>query len=556
MEGHIDTARYLRRWIGVLRVLTVCCVVAGCSAAVPEPAGRTYYLAPTGDDAADGRSPGTAWRSLARASAAVLAPGDRLLLEGGARFGGTLQLGPGDAGYPARPVVVGAFGTGRPVVEAGDASAIVITGTGGVEISDLMVVGGPAAYDRWAGILLSNEQPDGKRLGHVHLRRVEVSGFKRGIEVSASGSLGFGDVLVADAALHDNKEAGFISHGPEFAEESPAYAHEDIVLRKVAAYHNVGDPANTTRNTGSGVVLGSVRRGLVEQCRLFDNGASSTASQGPLGVWAYDSASVVIQQNASYRNRTASADGGGFGLDINVSDSVLQYNLSYDNDGPGYQLYTWKANDAHTGNTIRFNISRDDARRTNHGALSVLGRVKRSDIYQNTVLLTAATARERPPVVLVGSEVSGVAVRNNIFVTDGAGTLVSAPALPASAVVLQGNDYFAGAGRWAAQWGERSYGGLDAWRTATGQETLDAQSTGLARDPGFADLAAAIDTAPAGSDLPAAVPGLRLSRTSVLIGRGLDLAARFGVEPGTMDFFGTPLADATMTAGAHRPAPG
>jgi hypothetical protein len=186
-------------------------------------------------------------------------------------------------------------------------------------------------------------------------------------------------------------------------------------------------------------------------------------------VWAYDSTGVVIQQNASYRNRTASADGGGFGLDINVSDSVLQYNLSYDNDGPGYQLYTWKANDAHTGNTVRFNISRDDARRTNHGALTVLGRVKRSNIYQNTVLLTASTARERPPVVLVGADVSSVAMRNNIFVTDGAGTLVSAPVLSPNAVVLQGNDYFAGAGRWAIQWGDQWYGRLDDWRAATRQ---------------------------------------------------------------------------------------
>src|SRR5262249_49393068 len=158
-----------------------------------------YYLSPTGDDAADGLSPVTAWRTLARASATVLAPGDRLLLEGGAHFDGTLELGPEDAGSPAGPVVVGTFGTGRPIIEAGNGSAIVVTGTGGVEISDLVVVGNPTAYDRWTGILLTNKQPDAKRLGHVHLTRVEVSGFKRGIEVSASGSAGFRDVLVAEA---------------------------------------------------------------------------------------------------------------------------------------------------------------------------------------------------------------------------------------------------------------------------------------------------------------------------------------------------------------------
>ena len=144
-------------------------------------------------------------------------------------------------------------------------------------------------------------------------------------------------------------EAGFLSHGPEFDPAAPVYAHEDVVLRDVAAFRNVGDPANATRNTGSGAVLGSVRRGLVEQSRFYENGASSRASEGPLGAWAYDSTQVVIQQNVAYRNRTGDADGGGFGLDVNVSDSLIQYNLSYDNDGPGLQLYTWKDNAAHRG---------------------------------------------------------------------------------------------------------------------------------------------------------------------------------------------------------------
>ncbi len=548
--------RRLPGWVHVVGLLAACCVLVTCSAAAIQQPGRTFYVSPRGDDTAVGLSPATAWRSLARASAEVLRPGDHLLLEGGAHFAGTFELGPQDAGDATDPVVIAAYGSGAPVIDAGDASAMVIAGTAGIEINDVTAVGNAQAYERWAGILLTNEQPDGGLLEHVHLNHVDISGFRRGIEVAASGTGGFRDVLIADATLHDNLEAGFASHGPEFSVDAPAYAHEDIVLRRVASYLNVGDPVNSTRNTGSGAVLGSVRRALVEQCRFFDNGASSAATEGPLGVWAYDSTGVVIQQNASYRNRTAATDGGGFGLDINVSDSVLQHNLSYDNDGPGYQLYTSLANDAHTRNTVRFNISRDDARRTAFGAVTVFGRVNSSDVYQNTVLLNASTARARPPVLLVGAEASKVSLRNNIFVTDGAGALVSAPALPPAAVVLQGNDYHAGGGPWVVQWGDQAHVGLDAWRTATGQELLGAEPTGLAQDPGFADPDAALDTAPAGSDLPAAAPGLRLVPASPLIGAGLDLSGRFGTEPGPLDFFGTPLAGATTTAGAHRPAGG
>ena len=552
--GLISSVRRLPGWMHLVGLFAGCGVLATCSAGAIQQPGRTFHVSPRGDDTAAGLSPATAWRSLARASTEVLRPGDRLLLEGGARFAGTLELGPQDAGNATDPVVIAAYGSGGPVIDAGDAPAMVIADTAGIEINDVTAVGSAQAYQRWAGILLTNEQPDGDLLEHVHLNRVDVSGFKRGIEVAASGTVGFRDVLIANASLHDNLEAGFASHGPEFSVDSPAYAHENVVLRRVASYRNVGDRANTTRNTGSGGFLGSVRRALVEQCRFFDNGASSAATEGPLGLWAYDSTGVVIQQNASYRNRTAATDGGGFGLDINVSDSVLQYNLSYDNDGPGYQLYTWQANDAHTRNTVRFNISRDDARRTVYGAVTVLGRVSSSDVYQNTVLLTASTARERPPVVLVGAEASEVSLRNNIFVTDGAGVLVSAPALRPPAVFLQGNDYHAGGGPWVVQWGDQAYVGLDAWRAATGQELLGAEPTGLAQDPSFADPDAALDTAPAGSDLPAAAPGLRLVPASPLIGAGLDLPGRFGIEPGPLDFFGTPLAGATTTAGAHRPA--
>jgi 3-phytase len=45
------------------------------------PLGRAYYVdSAAGSDQADGSSPATAWRSMAKASAAPLAPGDRLLL--------------------------------------------------------------------------------------------------------------------------------------------------------------------------------------------------------------------------------------------------------------------------------------------------------------------------------------------------------------------------------------------------------------------------------------------------------------------------------------------
>ena len=57
------------------------------------------------------------------------------------------------------------------------------------------------------------------------------------------------------------------------------------------------------------------------------------------------------------------ADGGGFDLDGATTNSVLQYNVSWNNNGYGYQLYDffWGP---HQNNTARYNVTIDDAKVT------------------------------------------------------------------------------------------------------------------------------------------------------------------------------------------------
>ncbi|MDP9376582.1 MAG: hypothetical protein M3P40_03235, partial [Actinomycetota bacterium] len=96
-------------------------------AAVGAPAGAqaaTFYLSPTGDDAASGTSSGSPWRSLARASNAVLRPGDHVLLEGEASFDGSLTLDAADAGDATAPVVVGSYGGGRATIRPASGAGV------------------------------------------------------------------------------------------------------------------------------------------------------------------------------------------------------------------------------------------------------------------------------------------------------------------------------------------------------------------------------------------------------------------------------------------------
>lgn len=525
-------------------------LLVACSLVGAPPGQRTFYVSPAGDDTARGTSAGSPWRSLERASEAVLVPGDRVLLLGGARFTGRLLLDRLDAGNAADPVVVGSYGDGRAEIDAPGDGAVVVTDTGGVEISDLVLAGaGPEPVPGSAGVRVFTDSPDDRVFDHVVVQRVEAHGFGNGIEVgSARAGTGFRDVRVDDAVLHDNRDAGLTVYGPAFDATAPRYAHEDVVISRVTAYGNHGDPANTRRNTGSGIVLGSVRTATVTRSVAHDNGGSGGSGEGPVGIWTYDSTGVVIEHCLSYRNRTARlADGGGFGLDQNNSDSVLQYNLSYDNHGPGYLVYTGQQNDAHTGSVVRFNVSSGDARRWSvYGGITVLGRVSATRIYQNTVVM--APQRSDPSSALrLGPGVSDLDVRNNLLVSRQAGPVVVAVTPYArSAVRLDGNAYVGSAAAPTVVWGPEAEPSLRAWRAATGQETSAGRRTGLTGDPGLpgplTGLAATAVDDPAVGFLPS--PG------SPLLGAGLPLADLLTPGVTLLDRTGAPVRTGSPDVGA------
>ena len=76
----------------------------------------TYYISSSGgNDQADGRSPQTAWRTLARVNAAALQPGDTVLFQRDNLWRGRLYAKSGAAG---RPVTYGAYGNGaKPILQ-------------------------------------------------------------------------------------------------------------------------------------------------------------------------------------------------------------------------------------------------------------------------------------------------------------------------------------------------------------------------------------------------------------------------------------------------------
>ena len=74
-------------------------------------AGTIYYVSNTGNDAAAGTSPATAWRTLNKVNSVPYTAGDRILFERGGIWREVLK--PPRSGMPGNPITYGAYGSGN-----------------------------------------------------------------------------------------------------------------------------------------------------------------------------------------------------------------------------------------------------------------------------------------------------------------------------------------------------------------------------------------------------------------------------------------------------------
>jgi hypothetical protein len=132
----------------------------------------TYYVDDAnGNDSLSGRSRASAWRTLRRASAERLNPGDRLLLKRGGSWAGTLAIS--SSGTAGQPITIGAFGRGsRPLLTA--------NGCVHLDGSYLVARNLRASKCNWSGFYIGGD--------HVRLRFSTASRNVAGIHVGYSAN--------------------------------------------------------------------------------------------------------------------------------------------------------------------------------------------------------------------------------------------------------------------------------------------------------------------------------------------------------------------------------
>jgi hypothetical protein len=507
----------------------------------------TYYVSPSGSNSAAGTSPSHAWRTLSKASSVTLRRGTRVLLQGGRTFTGELRLSQHDAGSASHPVMIGSYGRGRATIVERKSDAISISNTAGVVIRDLSIAGRAQALIYGVGIAAYSSLAGTSRLDGLQIQNVSISGFADGISIGGTGTAGFANVLVSDSTLSGNLDNGLLTWGPAFDPAKRDYANENVRVERVTAFANRGDPHLVAHNTGSGIVLGSVREGEITWSTAYGNGGHEGSKQGPVGIWTYDSTHITVEHNLVYQTQTNDAsDGDGFGLDQNTSDSVMQYNLSYHNDGAGYLLYSGLDNGAQTHNVVRFNISSSDVQDGNpyYGGITVQGFVQNSAIYQNTVIM-APQAGGMAPALQLGKRAKSETVYNNVFAVHSGAVIDAKAYLRPGQAELQGNDYYS-AYPLSINWGGSLYSSLGTWRSATGEEKLNGRPVGLAANPDLAGPYLGLHIKTPGGTGSGFTPRIR----SPLVRAGLDLPRLFGLNLGPGNYAGTPISPQHLNIGA------
>ena len=276
-----------------------------------------------------------------------LGPDDSVFFRGGQVFSGTLKVHA--SGSEGHPIWIGSYGAGEASIDGGDSSGMVLDDARWVVVEGLRLVG--------AGWKTGNVK-DG--LGvidclHILVDRVDITGFqKSGLFVYASV-----EVVASSVYAHENGAAGIAVEGPYDSKKHS----RDLRILNCQADDNPGDPTNLTNHSGNGIVCGHCTHLLIDHCSATNNGWDMPRiGNGPVGIWCYEADSVTIQHCLAYRNSTSAgaADGGGFDLDGGVTNSVIQYCLSYGNQGSGYCIFQYWGASPWYHNVIRDNITEDD----------------------------------------------------------------------------------------------------------------------------------------------------------------------------------------------------
>jgi hypothetical protein len=413
-----------RRWLRVVALGGLCGGLVSVSVAA------TYHVdGADGDDAADGKSPVTAWRSLARVNTHVFVPGDELRFKAGTHFAG--QLAPRGSGSAEQPIRVGVYGDGaRPRIDGGGRvrDAVLLRNVEFWEVTGLEVTNLGERREPWRTGVRVVSDGFGKML-HIQLRDLlvrDVNGDLRkeregcGIYFESRGGRGshFDGLLIEGCRVVRTDRNGI-------CQRTSSRARSVGVVIRGNVLEDIG---------GDGIKLWGSNGGLIE--RNVIRGGRMRCEDYAAGIWPFDSDDTLIQFNEVSGMR-GTKDGQGFDADYRCRRSVFQFNYSHHNEG-GFMLICSPGNSYNEGTIVRYNVSRNDG--INSARVFHLSGSQDTLIHNNTIYVGP---NQKLPLVLCTDWDGGRPTRlrfvNNVFHVDGT---VTYELQPSQDLVFENNLYF------------------------------------------------------------------------------------------------------------------
>ena len=475
---------------------------------------RSYYFSSAGSDKKDGTKENP-FQTINKLNSLRLQEGDTVNFNAGDIFNGSIVMDSSNYGTKNQPIIIRSYGTGNAIINSGNITALTIYKTKYIRFSNLTFIGsGRKKGNTKDGIAVMESS-------HIAIDSFDISGFqKAGLLIYSSA-----DISITHVFAHENGAAGIAVEGK--------YGQKDcthIYIGYCRAENNPGDPSNLTNHSGNGIVVGHCTKVTIEYCEATNNGWDMPRiGNGPVGIWGYEADSLIIQHCLAYRNKTSNggADGGGFDLDGGVTNSIVQYCLSYENQGAGYCIFQYSGASPWYNNVFRYNISKDDGLVSDAMAGVYIWNSSQDEkqfynclIYNNTIYNTKRAAISYSET----SERKDFVFYNNIFI--GEDSLIKGN---------EGADIFL-ANNWWSITKKFSIGRVDdlaIWAQKNKQEMLNGQLIGLNINPGFKNP---------GKGMPTGASQLKLFKRynihsdSPLENNGLDLHSLFGIETGNVDF--------------------
>jgi hypothetical protein len=513
----------------------------------PNSIGLFYYVGGTNaNDANNGTSPSTPWATIGRVNGFNFPAGSTIIqqanLSGNLIFDGAINAA---AATPLNPITYDGNGYTLVSSNSGDGSiAVLLNNVNGVVFENTTVRANDELSDRGIDV-------EGTTTAWVNNN--DVGGFTlqevgRGMDINIQSS---GNVTVSNNLVHG---LDGVNSNDDFGINS-SWSSGLIVISNNTVYNIGGYPNAAPGYSGDAIGAGNSLGGsyLITNNLVHDIGANTNTCGGPSGILIYNADSVTISYNEVYNVQQVGQSGGcdwdGIDLDNGVTNSIVEYNYTHNNEGMGIGGEMGDVGSRQWGpNVYRYNISENDTfgfdatnwfgsmSWGNNGDANPIIYVYGNTIYQNA---KSTSSYGHAAMDFIGSPAKGSIVVDNLLVVGNGnydyGCINGGPNF--SNIKFANNGYYALSGNAVATFGSCATSGSLANWEAISQET--GSVTGNADFAGSVP-AGAISWNPAETSGPLPGPlAYLVTGNSPYLGKGIDPAAAGAPSPiSTTDYFG------------------